>query len=259
MKSLGLVFALLLMSGLIYSQDAAATESQTAQEKPAAEEKPAETQEKPADKPAETTKPAETQTTTDSAASKPKTAQQGGGYNEEARLLGMIDSNPKNPEPYQRLLRIYTAEGKHKEKLRIALKMIQNIEGSANLYIIVGDENKYLGDYAKALISYQFALRMQASDSSIYNRIGLTLLKLSNFNQAEASFKAALFFATDESGATKGIYYNNLAVAYEAMKDLPTAYKYFQIALKNYPSYETAADNLTRVRQNMKASGMSVE
>jgi len=45
--------------------------------------------------------------------------------------------------------------------------------------MVVGDENKFLGDYSKALISYQFALRILPTDPNLYNRMGLVLLKMS--------------------------------------------------------------------------------
>ncbi len=178
---------------------------------------------------------------------------------DENRLLSAIENNPKEPDYYYKLFRLYSSQNKHKEKLKIALKAIQNLGGNAELYIIVGDENKFLGDFQKAIIAYQFALRMRPSDPNIYNRVGLSLLKISNFNQAEAAFKAALFFGSEESNPTKGVFYNNLAVAYEAMRDLKNAYKYFQVALKYYPSYTTAQDNIARVQKNLKETGISLD
>ncbi len=180
------------------------------------------------------------------------------GVIDETKLLAQLDANPKNMDLYNRLLNYYTAEGKHKEKLKIALKAIQNIGGNANLYIIVGDENKNLGDFSKALISYQFALKILPTDAGIYNRIGLVHLKLGNFNQAETAFRASLFFGSNEGAMAKGVYNNNLAVSYEAMHDLKSAYKFFQLAVKYYPGYATAVENFNRVKENLKTAGIEV-
>ncbi len=174
---------------------------------------------------------------------------------DEARQLAMLDANPKNADVYNRLLKFYTNEGRRKDRLKIALKAIQNIGGNVNLYLIVGDENKYLGDSSKALISYQFALKIQPNDPNIYNRIGLALLKLQNYNQAETAFKAALFYSPDDGPFVRSFYYNNLAVAYEAMHDLKSAYKNFQLALKDNPANTVMSDNFIRVRDSLKKAG----
>jgi tetratricopeptide (TPR) repeat protein len=179
--------------------------------------------------------------------------------NEEARLMAMVDANTKNPDAYTKLLKMFAANGKHKERLKVALKAIQNIGGSANLYLIVGDENKFLGDNQKALISYQFALRLMPSDPNIYNLIGLTLLRMAYYNQAEAAFKAAIFFGSGWNAFTRGMFYNNLAVANEAMHDLQSAYRNFQAAVRLYPAFKTAQDNATRVRSTLKSMGVNVE
>ncbi len=177
---------------------------------------------------------------------------------DENRLLAAIDANPKRGDLYNRLITYYYNAGKHNERLKIALKAIQNLGRTAGWCVIVGDENKYLGDFQNALISYQFALMLLPSDPGIYNSIGLTLLKMSNFNQAESAFKAAIFFANNNPPADKCVFYNNLAMAVESIHDLQTAYKYYQIAVKYYPSYTTAQENVNRVKNLLVASGIPI-
>ncbi|MCX7820878.1 MAG: tetratricopeptide repeat protein [Brevinematales bacterium] len=190
----------------------------------------------------ETQKPSP-QTTTETP--KPQTGGQVGFS--ENRLLDMIEKNPKNPEPYFTLIRYYTAKEMRKERLKIAIKYIQNIGGNAYMYQIIGDENRLAGEYSKALVSYQYALRLSPNNAALYNRIGLVLLKLENFNQAEAAFKAAIYFGANENNMNKAAYYNNLGVSYEAMNDIENAIKNFKIAVKFYPTYQTALDNLKRL------------
>jgi tetratricopeptide (TPR) repeat protein len=177
---------------------------------------------------------------------------------DENRLLAAIDANPKRGDLYNRLITFYYNEGKHKERLKIALKAIQNIGRTAGWCVIVGDENKFLGDFQNALISYQFALMLLPTDPGIYNSIGLTLLKMSNFNQAESAFKAAIFFVSSTDPVDKSIFFNNLGIAVESMHNLQDAYKDYQSAAKLYPSFTTAQDNVTRVKNLLSASGAPV-
>ncbi len=177
---------------------------------------------------------------------------------EENRLLAAIDANPKRGDLYNRLIIYYYNSGKHKERMKTALRAIQNIGRTVDWCMVVGDENKYMGDYQNALISYQFALMLLPTEPGIYNSIGLMLLKMSNFNQAESAFKAAIFFGVNNPAADKSIFYNNLAMAVESIHELQEAYKYYQVALKFYPSYTAAQQNAARVKNLLAATGIQV-
>lgn len=248
------MFLSVLMLGLsitLFAQEAPAVEAPAGgeAEKPAVVEKPAETEAAPATE--KTAAPAPVRTDTPA---QPRPAVSSGG--EEARLLGQISSNPKNSEAYYALLRLYAAQGKHKERIQLAVKAVNNLGPTATLYTILGDEYKAVGDYSRSMTMYQFALSITPTDANTYNRLGLALLKLSQFNQAEASFKAAVYFGSGEGSASLAVFYNNLAVAYEAMHDLQTAYKYFQIAVRTSSSYQTASENLARVGNLLKSGGL---
>jgi tetratricopeptide (TPR) repeat protein len=256
MRKIYVLILLFLLAGLIYSQE---TNQPPAPEQPKEQPKVEQPAEKPVEPAPETPKEnVEKEKPVEKPAQPAPAKPAATPVSEEARLLAQVEANSKSLTVYTYLMQYYANQGKHKERLRIALRAIQNVGGSANLYLIVGDENKFLGDFPKALISYQFALRILPTDPNIYNRIGLVLLKLSNFNQAESAFKASVFFGSAETGATKGVFYNNLGVAYEAMHDLKGAYKNFQISLKYYPGYTTASDNMVRVRNTLKSQGMEV-
>lgn len=165
----------------------------------------------------------------------------------EQQYLSAIQANSRDTAAYNALLNLYNTQNRHKDRIQIALQAIKNLGDNADLYIIVGDEYKNLGDYAKSLVSYQFALKMQPNNANIYNRMGLTLLKLSNFHQAEAAFRAAVVFAGEGNAGAKGIYLNNLGVSFEARKEYDQAAYYFKQALRYNPTYTKASDNLARV------------
>lgn len=183
---------------------------------------------------------------------------QEGSTADEATLLKAIDDNAKNEDAYNKLLRLYANQGKRKERLKLALRAIQNLGGNSGLYIIVGDENKSLGENTKALISYQFALKLDPANANLYNRMGLCLLKLDSFHQAESAFRAALYFGGGDGPQMRGVYYNNLAVCYEWRKDLQGAYKLFQKAVNLYPDYDVANGNVIRIRDELKKQGIQV-
>jgi tetratricopeptide (TPR) repeat protein len=167
----------------------------------------------------------------------------------EQRLLNAIASNPRNESAYMELIRLYGSQGRYSDRIRITLQALQNLGDSANLYMIVGDDYRILGDFSKSLVSYQFALRLAPTGSDIYNRMGLTLLRLSNFHQAEAAFRGAVFFSSDTRPVAKGVYLNNLGVSFEAREEFESAANFFREALRYYPSYDKAQDNLRRVEQ----------
>ncbi len=234
--SIYIIIGYLFLSINLFSQEETTSQEppkQTEQTKPPSQETP-----KP-----QTQTQTQTQTTTET----PRPQTGGQAIFGENRLLDMIEKNPKNPEPYFALIRYYTTKEMRKERLKIAIKYIQNIGGNSYMYQIIGDENRLAGEFSKALVSYQYALRLSPNNAALYNRIGLVLLKLENFNQAEAAFKAAIYFGANENNINKAAYYNNLGVSYEAMNDIENAIKNFKIAVKFYPYYQTALDNLKRL------------
>jgi tetratricopeptide (TPR) repeat protein len=183
---------------------------------------------------------------------------QDAGSADESAFLKAIDENPKNEDAYNQLMKLYNNQGKRKERLKIALRAIQNLGGNSTLYVIVGDENKALGENTKALISYQFALKLDPANANLYNRMGLCLLKLDSFHQAEAAFRAALYFGGGDGPQMRGVYYNNLAVCYEWRKDLPGAYKLFQKAVSLYPEYDVANSNVARISEELRKQGIQI-
>lgn len=173
----------------------------------------------------------------------------------EQRYLSDLSKNSKDEAAYNGLLKIYSSQGRHRDRIKIALKAIQNIGNNSSLYVIVGDEYKILGDYSKALVSYQFALKLSPTRANIYNRMGLILLKLKSFHRAETAFKGAIFFVNDDKPVAKGVYLNNLGVSYEARNDFKNAAKFFRATLRYYPSYSKAQNNLKRVEEALRSQG----
>jgi len=176
---------------------------------------------------------------------------------EELNLIKQIENNPENKDLYLRIINYYNNQNRKKDKLKYVIKYIQKFGGSSDLYLIMGDDYKYIGDYNRSLISYQQALRIDPMNPNIYNRMGLTLLKLSYFNQAEAAFKAAIYFISKKDKPyDKSVYYNNLGSCYEAMKDYYNALKAFQLALKTYPDFEKARINIERIKEIIKTENI---
>ncbi|MGC8765487.1 MAG: tetratricopeptide repeat protein [Brevinematia bacterium] len=250
------IFAYIIITALFLSINLFAQEESSEEKKPQTtetkkeevkkEEKPAvQSEEQKKEKVAEERKIEET---VPEESSSSRVARPGIFFNEK-KLLELIETNPKNPQPYIDLIKYYTSKDMRKERLRIAIKYIQNIGGSAYMYQIIGDENRLNGDFSKALISYQYALRLNPVNHAVYNRLGLVHLKLENFNQAEAAFKAAIFFGEGENAYTRSVYYGNLALAYESMNDIENAKKYYKMSLKFNPLNQSASEGLKRVEK----------
>ncbi|OHD53298.1 MAG: hypothetical protein A2014_06365 [Spirochaetes bacterium GWF1_49_6] len=169
----------------------------------------------------------------------------------EKQYLDAIDANPKNAQAYWGLLKLYKASGKEDSLIKIALKAIQYLGDDPELYAIIGDTYKDKGDFSKSLSYYQMALKISPISSGLYNRMGLTLLKMENYHQAEVAFKAAIFFVGNENNVAKGRYYNNLGVSFEARQDHEMAAVFFKKALKLDPSHPYALSNLQRIENSL--------
>ncbi len=176
-------------------------------------------------------------------------------YDSESQLLNRIKNNPKDKQAYDSLIRLYFNQNNHSARIRLVSQAIQNLGENAEYYMIIGDEYKTLKEYLKAVIAYQKAIQIQPRNSVFYNRLGLVQLKLSYFHQAEASFKAAMFYGKNISRKAKGIYINNLGVAYEARREYKDAAKYFKLCLSYHPTYNNALDNLERVTEMLNKQG----
>lgn len=169
----------------------------------------------------------------------------------EKQYLDALDANPKNAQAYWGLLKLYKSAGKEDSRIKIALKAIQYLGDDPELYAIIGDTYKDKGDFSKSLSYYQMALKIDPVSSVLYNRMGLTLLKMENYHQAEVAFKAAIFFVGNENNVAKGRYYNNLGVSFEARQDHDMAAVFFKKALKFDPTHPYALSNLQRVENTL--------
>ncbi len=196
----------------------------------------------PASKPVHTVKPVTT------VAPKPP-------LSSEQRLLKRIGNNPQDSGAYYALLKLYSIQGQHIKRIRLASQAIRNLGEKSDLYQIIGDEYKLLKDYNKALIAYQKAVQLNPTGANTYNRLGLALLKLSRFNQAEVAFKAAVYYIGRGSAIAKGTYINNLGVSYEARQEYKTAARYYKQSLSYYPSYAKAKSNLERMMEILNKQG----
>ncbi|OHD54533.1 MAG: hypothetical protein A2Y33_05045 [Spirochaetes bacterium GWF1_51_8] len=165
----------------------------------------------------------------------------------EQQYLEAISANPKNAQAYWGLLKLYKAPGKEDSRIKIALKAIQFLGDDPELYAIIGDTYKDKGDFSKSISYYQLSLKIDPSSSVLYNRIGLTLLKMEYYHQAEVAFKAAIFYVGNENNVAKGRYYNNLGVSFEARLEHELASANFKKALKLDPTHPFALSNLQRV------------
>ena len=174
---------------------------------------------------------------------------------QEESYLNRLNKDPQNSSAYYSLLKLYNIQGKHFKRIRIASQAIRNLGEKSNLYQIIGDEYKLLKDYNKALIAYQKAVQLNPTGANTYNRLGLVLLKLSRFNQAEVAFKAAVYYMGNGSAIAKGTYINNLGVSYESRQNYKMAARYFKQSLSYYPSYGKAKSNYDRVTEILQKQG----
>lgn len=179
---------------------------------------------------------------------------------EEEKLISLVENNPDNRDYYLRIINYYNNQNKRKERLKYVIKYIQKFGGNIDMYLIMGDDYRFIGDNTRSLISYQQALKIDPTNPNIYNRMGLTLLKLSRFYQAEAAFKAAIYFISKQNKPMdKGVYYNNLGNCYESLRDYEKALKTYRTSLKFYPNFDRAIANIERIKEIANSEGLKLE
>jgi len=167
----------------------------------------------------------------------PEVRRTGIGVSEE-RLLQAIQSNPTDRNAYNRLLDYYSAQNRTQDHLKILIRAIQNVGGNLTYYLWMGDDYVTLGDYSKALISYQYALKEAPTNPVTYLKIGNTHVLLKNYYSAETALLAALYYGERSGRINVAFASSLLGQCYESVKNYREAVKWYEKAYRLSPTQE---------------------
>jgi len=100
-----------------------------------------------------------------------------------------------------------------------------------------------LGDYEKAVVAFEDAIKRGFSDGKVANNLGLALCRLGRYPEAIEAFKRA----GDEAQA-----YNNLGCFHLQQKDYERAIAAFERAIGLRPAfYAQASENLKKAQASL--------
>ncbi|MGL5721886.1 MAG: tetratricopeptide repeat protein [Brevinema sp.] len=114
-----------------------------------------------------------------------------------------------------------------------------------DIHTAMGDAYFAVRDYRRAVNSFRRAQSLNPRSATGYNRLGLALLRIGNYRQAEVSFKAAASY-TGNVNARAG-YLASLGTALENAKDTQRALQAFEDALKANPNNAAAQEGRSRL------------
>ncbi|MGL4393742.1 MAG: tetratricopeptide repeat protein [Brevinema sp.] len=155
-------------------------------------------------------------------------------------------SGEANLAPY--IERIKEAKSKE-ELLKIEKDFISKVGIRSSLYAEMGTAYMGLNENTLAVAAYQQALSLNSMSSTIYNRLGLALMKIGYWRQAETSFKAALALTSNPS--SRVIYLNNLALTFESLQQFKDAKTMTDIALRLNPSHQDSIQIQNRLKEKV--------
>ncbi|MGL5253767.1 MAG: tetratricopeptide repeat protein [Brevinema sp.] len=114
-----------------------------------------------------------------------------------------------------------------------------------DIHTAIGDAYFAVRDSRRAVNSFRRAQSLNPRSATGYNRLGLALLRIGNYRQAEVSFKAAASY-TGNINARAG-YLASLGQALENSKDNQRALQAFEDALKANPNNIAAQEGRGRL------------
>ncbi|SFB78812.1 Tetratricopeptide repeat-containing protein [Brevinema andersonii] len=153
-----------------------------------------------------------------------------------------IIRNPQNLEAYIEYINSLKNSSKITE---IGNKAIENIGEKASIYTAMGNAYTNANDIRRAISVYRKAIWLNPRSATSYNRLGLALLKLNLYRQAEVAFKAAI--SLSDNNNAKANYYAYLGLVLESSKEINDSEAAFKSALKLNPQNNIAKEGLLRI------------
>ena len=115
------------------------------------------------------------------------------------------------------LIKLYNAR-EYKKTLLLGHQLYLKYSNESIIPNILGAANAAVGNFEKAIVLYENALKLKPLNPHVYNNLGLTYKELKDFKSAIKSFKEAIKIKPDFSEA-----YNNLGLTYKEINNIDEA------------------------------------
>ncbi|MGL4677590.1 MAG: tetratricopeptide repeat protein [Brevinema sp.] len=139
----------------------------------------------------------------------------------EVELRRTIQQNPRNIQAYADLIELATTRDRI---LKVGNEALNAVGSSFLIQTAMGNAYMKAQDYNSAINAYRIAVSLNPRSATGFNRLGLALMRISYFRQAEVSFNAAIAYSPNNSQANL-IYKTHLGLVFENLKEYDKAKK----------------------------------
>lgn len=135
-----------------------------------------------------------------------------------------IKEEPESYRAYSNLATYYFERADYREAIKYYIRCLgfrnstQDHYNLANCYRMIGDRHRAIDEFHKAI-------EIDPTYSEVYNNLGLTLMELGRYDEAETVLNKALFYGKNDRSV-----YENLGVLYDARGKYDNALEYYRKA-----------------------------
>jgi len=171
----------------------------------------------------------------------------GNGKSVIAHFKRCMDLKKTNPNPYIDLSLYYLETKQYSSAQNIANKGLKLFPKNSMLNFISGKVSIKRGNFWRAKILLEKANSLGLSSAPLYNSLGIALMNLKKYGEANTSFT----IANDIDPLSVEIL-NNLAFSFEKLNKLKKAKKYYEKAKKLDRKNKVIIANLKRISKKIK-------
>ena len=162
----------------------------------------------------------------------------------ENELRKTIQQNPKNIAAYEKLIMLATTR---EQVMKVGNEALAAIGSRAQIHTAMGNAYMNANDFNNAVNSYRVAISLNPRSATTFNRLGLALLRIGYFYQAEVAFKSAISYSRLNTPSNL-LYQTYLGISYENQKDYESAKKVITQVLSISPNLASALEVQKRIQ-----------
>lgn len=163
----------------------------------------------------------------------------------EVELRRLIQANPRNIQAYARLIETATTRA---QIVKFGNEALTAVGPRSQIHTALGNAYMKARDFNNAINSYRTAVSLNPRSATSYNRLGLALMRLAYFRQAEVAFRSAMAY-TAPNTAQFLMYKTYLGITFENLKEYDKAKKVISEILVVNPKLDIALEVQQRLSQ----------
>ena len=162
----------------------------------------------------------------------------------ENELRKMIQQNPKNITAYEKLILLAPTR---EQIMKVGNEALTAIGTRSQLHTAMGNAYMNAKDFNNAVNSYRIAVSLNPRSATSFNRLGLALLRIGYYHQAEVAFKSAIAYSRLNTPSNL-MYQSYLAITFENQKNYENANKVINSILLINPNLAIALEVQKRIQ-----------